>query len=725
MIKTYTPDLFFAEIPASLILEYFEKQGKPFDGPENPIAQQLLGFWKGLEKEIRNDMEADFRDVYEFISLPHSVESIYQEAGFRKEHPKEFPDFVRDADTFNSTLDALGTVEEKAFWTLSNHRDVFDNAFRFSVADKKSTQRFTTKRPTGHFDKPKDQPEDAERLGASISGYYQTVLKKPDGYEIQILDREGVIYYFLYIEDVARSAVIFKKGKRTRQVQPASFQIFFAFNPENGELTSCVPGGREIREALERRFGEICLDDPDLLPLPKKSIYNLEKFKDTKALLNVNLADGFSKVRVKSIKLYSPISEHYISIDSKSKDEDARHLLEKLFLQNQTGYQTFSEFKVANVEIEMLQSRQGRRADKVAFELSSNNRCNLNDSPEHRIAKTYLTQWGIESGGPQDIVRQLLASLEQNQFIQHFQTREWPEYVLDGLMEQGILRKDVSATAVPCPECAESCEVRYRTGGINTPYFTCSNCRCNGSLKEEEISQYKVFQDGITALISKGLDVPKKVMELKDHLWDLGAYPKGEPGDRIFLLNGNALDAEMIKTTLENEAGICLGLDFEKPAWLPSRLCFISLRREVSLDGKSLRIDAVHIHAVYSRHLKNFNPEPPDEFQNPRPVKLALPGNVAQKDRDLRIIWRKYLGKYSPKVQVYLFEKETTQLDWKQAQRARFVFPGKEEGAVSQYNRHLQKLKLSALSGNPTPEGGWFKNENIYKQLRIRADSSE
>jgi hypothetical protein len=310
------------------------------------------------------------------------------------------------------------------------------------------------------------------------------------------------------------------------------------------------------------------------------------------------------------------------------------------------------------------------------------------------------------------------------QVIGHFHTREWPEEILSGILEQKILLPATPATAINCFNCEEQplCDVRFREEkGINVPYFTCPQCGPT-PLKAEEIRQFKVSQDGIATLLVKELGLGGNPIHKQEHFWDLGAYPQGEAGDRVFLLRETSSEyAEKVKTTLESEAGLCfgLGLEFGKPAWLPKRLCFFSLRREIRFDGKAFRMDAERVQNVHDRFLDDLKPELRDEFNNPRPAKLALIGNAAGRNRDLQAEWRKYLGDYAPEVQVYLFEKETAALDWKQAQRARFIFSG--ESAETQYNRHFKKLESTALSGNPLPEGGWFGN--LYKQRRNKSVS--
>lgn len=729
MFKTYSPKQFFREIPTNMFLEYFDKQKHPFPSePKNPTPDQLYEFWDGdsLDKEARLSMDADFRAVHEFLFLPNAIESIYQDADFKKEHPDKFPEFTKQAETFFSTLESLVTLEEKAFWVITYHLDIFDNAFRFSSADRQITRRYYTRRPTGHHDKPKDDEVAENQLGESLAEYYRPKKKGP-GHKVDILDRDGVIYYFVYLEDQPRSGVVFDKGKLKRQILRTSFEIVFWFNPENGELSTCVPGGNEVREELERRFAEICLGNPDLPALSKKPVYNLEIFKDKNLLLHVDRSEGFLSVRIKSLKLLSPETDHHIVIDSKAKTGDARELLERLIITTANGGTIpISEFKFANVEFEMIQTAQGRRSEKLNFNLFYPNGCNLGNSPRDRIIRTLLVQWGAESGGTDEILRQLLLSIEQNQVIGHFHTREWPENILAGLLEQRFLLPASTATAMHCLTCEEQplCDVRYRDeGGISTPYITCAQCGPT-LLKEEEIRQYKVAPDEIAAFIVKELGLPKLTIHHLDGAWELGAYPQGEPGDKVFLLlRTTGEESTKVKAVLENEAGLCfgLGLDFERPEWLPKRLRFFSLRREIQLDGKFFHLDAERVENVYDRFLDDLKPELKDEFENPRPVRLTLVGNLAEKDKELKADWRKYLGIYKPEVQVYLFEKETEKLDWIQAQRARFIYSGKS--AESQYNRNLMKVKLGALSGKPKLEGGWYKNP--YKQKRKKADSIE
>ncbi len=458
-------------------------------------------------------------------------------------------------------------------------------------------------------------------------------------------------------------------------------------------------------------------------------MYNLERFKNKSLLLNVERAEGFLSVRVKSLKLLPPEYGHYIVLDSKDKISDARELLGRLSMQTDNGGNIpLSEFKVANVEIEMTQTPLGRRSEKVAFNLFYPNGCNLGDTPRDRLIRSYLVQWEVESGGTDEILRQLLLSLEQDKAISHFHVREWPEEVLSGLLEQRLLLLVPAATVIPCLSCEEQplCDVKYRDeGGISLPYIACPQCG-HIPLKEEDIRQFKITQDEIAAFIGRELGLSKGQTHKQEGLWDLGPYPRGESGDRVFLLRGeSAAPPEEVKASLENECGLCfgLGLGFEKSAWLPKRLCFFPLRREIRFDGKAFHLDAERINTVYARFLENLKPELKDEFKNPRPGKLTLVGNVAERNRNLQAEWRKYLGIYKPEVQVYLFENETGTLDWNQAQRARFIFSGSDSSAASLYNRHLKNLERTAFSGNPALAEGYFTNP--YKQRRKKGFSEE
>jgi hypothetical protein len=282
-------------------------------------------------------------------------------------------------------------------WTLIHHRNVFNNAYWLCTADG-SGARQSSKRTGYPKIKPKDDPTTGRQLGQNISDYYQ---KKGKGErsQVDILDRDGVIYYFVYQQDAPETSVGFlATGKLGPQVVRKVFNVIFWFDPTLGELSTVARGGKSDRDDLDRIFSEVCLGVPDLPNLTPKPVYTLSRAVDLQSKFLLPPDSSVDSIRVKSIRLTPSGMQAKLEIQANA-EEDARNLIQRFQVHNPgTGAnRSLEDAFFQRVEFEVRMKQGAEYKPRWTFTLSYPNRCNLGENPEHKAVKQYLRTWGIES----------------------------------------------------------------------------------------------------------------------------------------------------------------------------------------------------------------------------------------------------------------------------------------------------------------------------------------
>jgi len=132
MSRHYSTREFFRQMPNALLARYFQARGLfgdlDFSAMKETQPDELFAAWLHLPDGQRNEMDAEFRDIFE-LSCEKGFRAIIDEAEW---HLTTGP----DARTgFVENLAALSNHYERAMVTFLDHNQFWKGATRFYHAD--------------------------------------------------------------------------------------------------------------------------------------------------------------------------------------------------------------------------------------------------------------------------------------------------------------------------------------------------------------------------------------------------------------------------------------------------------------------------------------------------------------------------------------------------------------------------------------------------------------
>lgn len=128
MARQYSTRNFFRQMPNALLALYFQGRGL-FDDIDFAVMKEgkpdeLFSPWLALPDDQRNEMDAEFRDIFE-MSCEKGFRAIIDEAGF---HMRETPD---NLTSFIEMLAGLSNHYERAMITFLDHNIFWRGATHF------------------------------------------------------------------------------------------------------------------------------------------------------------------------------------------------------------------------------------------------------------------------------------------------------------------------------------------------------------------------------------------------------------------------------------------------------------------------------------------------------------------------------------------------------------------------------------------------------------------
>ena len=128
MARQYSTKDFFRQMPNALLARYFQARGLfgdlDFSAMKETQPDELFAAWLYLPDGQRNEMDAEFRDVFE-LSCEKGFRAIIDEAGwYLTTDPAARTGFVEN-------LAALSNHYERAMVTFLDHNQFWKGATRF------------------------------------------------------------------------------------------------------------------------------------------------------------------------------------------------------------------------------------------------------------------------------------------------------------------------------------------------------------------------------------------------------------------------------------------------------------------------------------------------------------------------------------------------------------------------------------------------------------------
>lgn len=383
--QQYQPRKFLRDAPNELLKRYFQERGLladvNFDAlkDENDI-ESVYAAWQALPEGQLEQTEADFRSIDEMAEA-EAVGIVITEGRWHDEE-------------LGSILEQLDSMCHKMMWVFLERPRVFDVAYKFCQADNLS-QRYWRKRKNMPSKEPAVDDASTRELGKAIGDYYHQNEGRGQHCWVEVYDRSGAQYFFVYVEDYADTYIGFNKdgGFERRVVKPA-FEIVFVYSPD-GWLDTFFKGSEDVLGQLQEIFAQIILNEPIGEPILK--VYELNGLKKREFQFVYTPESGITDVRVKRLRLTvkgGPSRRVILEADPSGNKHEVYDLMEKTL--NDRGI-PLRDTNVTQARLVFTFVSGGRRRNPTqTFDISFPNSCPLKYDGRDLIIRQCLKDSGID-----------------------------------------------------------------------------------------------------------------------------------------------------------------------------------------------------------------------------------------------------------------------------------------------------------------------------------------
>lgn len=381
MANEYAPKLFLRQVQVVLLREYFTRRRElshvDWDKLKETEVEPIYEAWQALPEQMIEAIERDFRAIHEMAST-NGTRAIIEEGRFHG------LDLTTD-------LEALEGYLNKAFWTLIEHRQVFDVAQMLCRADHLNG-RFWRKRKC----LPKKEPDVSQKalkeLADAISAYYRE--KQGRGRHCRAetyLRTDRYHYFFVYPQDYTDTFIGYDdKGRFQRKPQNPAFEVIYIYDPFDGALDLYVQGDKKIVRDLQQLFGRAILHE-EFGEEKRNSIpYELNALKGRDFSFPTEPEDRVQEVKVTALRLSivgKPKKRITFEDDSKGPKESVYDFVETALHERRLP---MAMVNVSSATIKMVfenTNGHGRPTKTLTFRVTYPDSCDLKDSPEELVAK--------------------------------------------------------------------------------------------------------------------------------------------------------------------------------------------------------------------------------------------------------------------------------------------------------------------------------------------------
>jgi len=191
-----------------------------------------------------------------------------------------------------------------------------------------------------------------------------------------------------------------------------------------------------------------------------------------------------------------------------------------------------ASLKVEHVEIHAALDNGGARPSSVRFNLTSNNACNLKDTPEHDRVRACLKRSEVMLTSPLDRVLKR-ADLRDHR-ITYDEVYGWPKDDWKQILDLGLLQLVDEAQSLPCDVCGDSQDVE-RSGA---PLVRCPQ---NGLMRvvPDCLRRWQVDMERLAVLCGASLGITPSInVVTPGRLWLIGKKSIAGRTAEVFLVHG-------------------------------------------------------------------------------------------------------------------------------------------------------------------------------------------
>ena len=300
MARHYSARSFFRQMPNALLARYFTDRGVfielDFGALKETDPSELFAAWINLPEDRRNEIDAEFLDIFE-MSCEKGFRAIIDEASWQmKADPNALTQFIE-------SLSALPNHYHRAMSTHLDHQKCWKGATRFYHAD---TLPYWRKRKNlGHAPAAVDDAS-IQKLAAQIRTYFHQMEGRGNNCIVEPFRRGYLDYFFAYPEDYSRQSIEWVDGKFDPRPHHPAFEVIFVYSQTEGTLDLNYRGARKAVEPLQSMFADSILGLDELPPDPKDHrIYDLNPLSQKGFDFVFDVGSGIQNVVLKRLRLSS------------------------------------------------------------------------------------------------------------------------------------------------------------------------------------------------------------------------------------------------------------------------------------------------------------------------------------------------------------------------------------------------------------------------------------
>lgn len=289
-------------MPNSLLARYFEGRGLfgsiDFGTMKEGKPDELFTAWLELPDGQRNEMDAEFRDIFEMSC----------EKGFRAIIDEAIWQLRGDHDAFTGFVDKLSELsnhDARAMITFLDYNSFWRGATRFYHAD---TLPYWRKRKNLPHRQAAVDEQSLQRLAALIRHYFHTTEGRGKNCIVEPFRRGNLDYYFAYPEDYSQQSIEWVDGEFDRRPHNPAFEVIYVYSQKEGSLDLNFRGSYKAIEPLQGMFANAILKLEKLPPDPKDTrIYDLSPLLQRSFEFSYDPETGIEDVTVKKLRLSSRV----------------------------------------------------------------------------------------------------------------------------------------------------------------------------------------------------------------------------------------------------------------------------------------------------------------------------------------------------------------------------------------------------------------------------------
>jgi hypothetical protein len=297
-------------------------------------------------------------------------------------------------------LAAMNNAHDRAFWMCLTHPDVIDVARTLARIESLSKRMWELRQglPVRQLAVTDDLKS---RLSRQIIDMLQPEQCRGDHCVVEHVRREGGIdCFFAYPADYSDEREGYDlDGHFERTHWNPAFKIVFAYHSADGSLDTYAQGGAKIRSRLAHIFARAVLGAEQDLKLPELECFDLELLKNPMLTFPTNAADRIRLVRIQSMRLRfhgTKPAVIEVSIDGRRREGSVHEVIADKFRDPHAGLATAT---VTSVVLQAFFQTPAGKDQSISGRLSAPSFCDLEDSPEEQVLRSYLPIWGIEKNG--------------------------------------------------------------------------------------------------------------------------------------------------------------------------------------------------------------------------------------------------------------------------------------------------------------------------------------